>query len=595
MYKKIDIKKKYQWDLTSYFKNENDCIFEMEYLEKNIKKIEEFKNKLNNEKDIFECLKLSSYFLLKMNVIAVYLMCRLSEDSTNTKIVELNEKINNLFINFNIFSNFINTELNKLSVKKLIELKNNKKYSQFSVFFKNIIKNRKLILSDKEELIISKIDEFSHGSVALYNMFDSADIKFKKVKDKNGKMYELTFSSYLEYIKSSDKILRKNSFVNFLEPYVNFQNALAINYINIIKENNFYSNIRNFKSTLKRILYFDDIDEKIFSNLIKKVNDNLDIIHNYFDIKRKILNLPYLKNCDVISSVGEMGKIRYSFEQAVEISLQALRPLGEEYLQYFKRGVKEKWIDVYERKNEYTGQFSTCAFSKNPIVFLKYCGDYYSIETLMHEMGHAINFLLSNQNQPFEKSDVSSAFLAEIASTVNELLLINYLLQKSTSKQEKIFYFDQFFIAVFGSIYRQTQFSEFEQKVFSKYEKDKILSKEFLINLYKGLCEKYYGKNVKLVKNTEFEFFKISYLNEPFYAYSYSTGLICAIKIVNDILKHKDNACTNYIRFLSSGSSRTPNETLKIVGIDLTKEDIFDEIFANIKLMQKEYLKILNI
>ena len=353
-----------------------------------------------------------------------------------------------------------------------------------------------------------------------------------------------------------------------------------------MKANCYFAKVRKYDSTLKAELESEEVDEEVYYRLIEMVNKNLDVLFDYFRIKQKELNLKDFYIYDTLTSTSKSEK-KYSFEEAIKVIKEALSVLGEEYVNLLDSAVKERWIDVYPTLDKRSGAFESGIYGFHPYVMTNFEGDLESVFTLAHELGHAMHSYYSNKNQPREKASYT-IFLAEIASTTNEILLLNYLLLKAQSEEEKRALYDKLFDEVKGTIYRQTMFAEFEERVHAMHEDGEGLTKEKLCKEYFDLNKKYFG-HVLLTEETKYEWARIPHFFNEFYVYKYATGMISAIFFANKILAGEKNAKEDYFKFLSAGCSDTPVTILKNSGCDLTKIKTFESAFSYLRNMLEKW------
>ena len=588
--KRSEIEEKYKWDLQNYAKSEKDFFARMKQIEKRINFVKKFEGKLTikkgdtllaNDAKIRELLDFTRDFSIEFSLLATYAHLRLSEDIALTSANEMCEYVSNVSTKYGVNASFVDVELSTLSDAELLRLSKKPEFKNDARFFELLIREKAHILSYKEEKLISSLGEFLGGFSDSYDKFEDADLKFLDIEDSHGKKYPFSQAKYSLYTESDDRTLRKNAFKEINGRHGAFINFLATNYINDVKETCAFAKIRGFKSALSRAIYSEEASEKVYNMLIKKVNENIPIMERYFEVKRKRLNLKDFAVYDSYAPIVASIKKSYTYEEAFEIIIKALKPLGKNYTALLERAKNERWVDVYKNDNKDSGAFSTGAYGANPVVLMNFEGDVNSVFTLAHELGHALHTYHSEKNQPYETSDYV-IFVAEVASNVNEMFLLNYFLKNAKSSEEKLYFYDQFMRQVKASIFRQTMFSEFEEKVHALCEKGESLTAEKLCKIYEKLNKTYHGKACKQIPEMKYEWARIPHFYRSFYVYKYATGLMSAIEIVNNILNGKKENVKNYIDFLSAGSKTNPIDILKIAGVDLEKEKTFDDIFEYI-------------
>ncbi|MDD4686139.1 MAG: oligoendopeptidase F [Clostridia bacterium] len=591
MKKREEISEKYKWDLTDYCKDNQDCISRLNIVKKEMQKIKDYETKLFNEETVFECLLFNSDIWLKLDALLSYATLKVSEDGENSEAKELQEKGMSVYLEFSTLSSFIKVEISELPTEVLNKLMLNSSYPQFREYFRDISRFKPHILSKKEEALLSKMQSFSGGFSEVFDMLNDVDFTFESVQDAQGNKKELTHGNYGLYIQSSDRVLRKNAMIGLHKKYQEFNNTLATNYINDIKSNAFSSKIRNFDSCLENALFGEEISGKVYDNLIDSANKNLSVFHKYFEIKRQELKLDKFAIYDLSAPTTDRFNVNISYEEAIELVKKATAPLGVEYMNLVQKAYDERWIDVYENKGKTSGAFENASYRIHPVVLLNYKENINSVFTIAHELGHAMHSYYSDKKQPYETSHYS-IFLAEIASNVNEILLLLYLMKTAKTKEEKIFCYSHFMYNFYGSFFRQTMFSEFESKLHSIYESTQILSKDILNNIYWDLNKKYFGENVELLSEIRYEWSRIPHFYRAFYVYKYATGITSAVHIAKRLFNNEEGAKESYLQFLSAGSSRPPLEVLKLAGVNLEDPLSFQEVFEFAESILNDWKKI---
>lgn len=571
------IEEKYKWDLSSYFKNQQEYDNDFKLLESKKDELCKYEGRLNSEDVIFECLLKSSNQSLILGKLYVYSALRVKEDQANGQNQERLMLVSNLATEISANNSFIDVELSELDNAFLQQLATNKSYPQFNNYFKDIIREKQYVLSKKEEKLLSLMSDFTDGFSENFDKFDDADLVFDNVLDSAGNTHQLNHSNFVLLLQNADRTLRKNTIQSMNGQYGKFNNFLASNYIANVKKNVFATKIRGFKSCLEASLFFEEVDKKVYETLIQSVHSNLDKLHSYLELKRKTLNLDKIAIYDTFAPVTNFDT-NYTYEKAVQTVIDATKVLGEEYTSLIMRAKNERWIDVMPNQNKDSGAYSWGAYGALPVVSLNFVGDSNSVFTLAHELGHCMHSYFSNKTQPQENAGYT-IFVAEVASTVNEMLLCEHLLKLSKTKQEKIYYLDHILNTARSTIFRQTQFSEFEKTIHDMAFEGQPLSKDVLNNTYKNLNDIYYGQKVEQVPEMQYEWSRIPHFYNSFYVYKYATGLISAMAITKRILSGEKNAVNDYLKFLSLGSSLDPVSLLKVAGIDLTNKQTFDNAF----------------
>lgn len=590
MKERNQIEEKYKWDLTKFCKDDDDFFKKINEIANRIDEVSKYEGRLSDDNVLFEYLEFKTK-LIKDTGFDVYAFLRQCEDASNRKANEMMEKRGIVLTKLSTALTAVDVEIDKFSTKRLKELQSNPKFKNYKRFFEGVLREKKHSLSKKEELLLSKLGEFTGGFEDSFDKFSDVDLKFDKIKDSKGVEYEFTPSKYSLYAESKDRTLRENAFKEINGKRGEFINFLATNYINEVKENCVFAKLRNYKSALSRAIYNEEASEEVYNLLIKKVRENVGLQARYFEIKRKTLGLKQLAVYDTFAPVVNESTKKYTYDEAIELIKEAVACLGEEYVALVQRAKDERWIDLLPNKNKYTGAFSSGTFGYTPVVLTNFEGNLESVFTLAHEIGHAIHSYLSDTNQPIQTSQYV-IFVAEVASITNENLLLNLLLKRAKTDKEKIKLYDHFLKDMRSCIFRQTMFAEFEQFAHEEYEKEHPLSAELLCEKYEELNNFYHGKKIKQIPEMKYEWARIPHFYDSFYVYKYATGLICAIKIASQLCKDV-NFAKDYLKFLSSGCSQDPISLLKIANCDLTKEETFDEAFSTCKDYIEKWEKLL--
>ncbi len=567
MVKRQEIQNEYKWDLSSYYKTEEEWENEYNNVVSQIESIVNFQNKLKTEQEIYNCLILDHNLSVKIESLYVFAHLKVCEDFGVGKNIQMLEKIKTLNNKYGVLASFIVPELSELSNEILLNLKHNTKFGNFSIILDEIIRNKPHILSKKEEELLSSATSFSGGFSSVFDAFDT-DVKFDDVTNCKGDKLPLTHALYSEYLQGDDGVLRRSAFINMHKKFGQFNSTLAMNYINKIKASLFYAKARKFDSSLNASIFDEHSSKDVYTSLINAVNSKLPLFHKYYKVKAKALKLNKIDICDRLAPISKQIQRKYTYNEAIDLIVKALKPLGEDYQNLIIQAKNDRWIDVFESDGKQSGAFSSGAYGKNPVVLTNFTGNLNSVFTLAHELGHAMHTYFSNKNQCFEKAGYT-IFVAEIASTVNEMLLLLYLLNNCTDKDEQIYLLDYFCAMMCSTVHRQTMFAEFEEFAHKKYQETGALSQDILNNKYFELNKTYFGENVEVMHEVKFEWSRIPHFYSPFYVYKYATGLITAIVISENLINGTNNQKEKYFEFLKTGGALTPVETVKLAGIDL--------------------------
>lgn len=581
-----DIKTQYKWELSNLVNNDQVWNEQFEILKNYEPKFLKFKGKLNNANSIYSYLTLEEEFENLAGKLGLYVMLNRTVDLPSSKYVEMQAKMQIFSTQLSEKTTFVTIELHKLSDKKINHLLNDCRFKNYELMLRSISRTRPHLLSEKEEQLIASID-FDDGYSEVFDMIDDVDLKFQDIVDCKGKKHELNQSNYSSFTKSEDRVLRKNAFDSMYKAFEGFSNTISTNYINDARSNNFYRKIRKYDSLLQKELYSNKIDNKVYDNLIKNVNENIDLLHKFWKINKSITKIKDYAIYDTSYNPIQIGEKNVSYEDCTKTCLKVLNILGNDYTNAVQKAIKSRWIDVYPHKDKRSGGFQVDEYTVHPYIMLNYENKYNDVSTFIHEMGHAMHSYFANENQPRCLSDYP-IFLAEIASTLNEILLIEYKIDNSKTEKEKAYYIREYLQMFKSTIFRQTMFSEFENFVYQNVENNQPLSKDILNNKYFELNKKYFGSNVKVDKLITYEWMRIPHFYTPYYVYKYATGLISAICIVENIKTTKDGL-EKYLQMLKSGGNDYPTTILKNAGVNLESDEPFKIAFNKMKQLLKMF------
>lgn len=579
---------KYKWDLSAYAKDEDDFLKRTKALQKYAELFKSFEGKLADEKMLLKLLNLTSEYSKEVSLLGNYAQRKLDENLADSKASENVNLLSKICSDNSIASSFITPEISQFSDDKLQSLMQNRKFKAHRLYFRDILRDRPHILPKNEEKLLSGMGEFLGGFSENHDNFSDADLKFKDVLDGSGKAHKFTQDKYSLYMHSKDRVLRANAFAEQNGAYGRFINFLSSNYLSDVKADCYFSKIHNYSSALEAAVLSEEASIDVYNNLIACVHKNLPTLYVYFDAKRSLLGYKDFYIYDQFASVSKVKEQKYSYDDAIKLIKKAVAPLGKEYVALIDKAKKEKWIDLMPNDGKAGGAYSASAYGANPVVLTNFTGDYNSVSTLAHELGHAMHSYFSETNQIFEESGYV-IFVAEVASTVNEMLLRLMMLKNASTQNEKRSIIDGIFTDVKSTIFRQTMFAEFEEWVHAEYEKGNPLSKDRLCEKYYDLNKLYFGKRVKLTKETQYEWARIPHFYRSFYVYKYATGLISALNIVSKILNGEEGAVEKYLNFLKSGCTSDPITLLKNAGCDLEKQSTFDEVFDFLKTLLVDF------
>jgi len=524
--------------------------------------------------------------------LVVYAHLRSDENKSNSKYQVMMDKISTFGAEFSGLISFFLPELLTMEVediKKLIE--NTSGLKHYERYITNIFEGKPHILSEAEENILANVSDCLSAPSNIFTMLTNADITFPKIKDEDGNEVELTASNYSVFITSKDRKVRKEAFEVLFKTYKNYENTVSTSYTASVKNFIFESKIRKYNSCLEASLKPNKIPVEVYKNVVNTVNKRIDSLHRYVELKKKLLNLDEIHMYDLYVPIIDAPKFNITFEEGVALCEKALEPMGKEYIDIFSKGVKEGWIDVYENKGKRGGAYSSGSYTSMPYILLNYKNQVNDVSTLIHEMGHSIHSYYSRNNQPYTYADYE-LFCAEVASTTNECLLIDYLIKNEKDKAKRLYLINQQLEGIRTTVFRQTMFAEFEMIVHEKMEHGEALSSDDLCKIYHDLNVNYFGDTMVVDSEIDIEWARIPHFYRDFYVYQYVTGFAAANSFYEKILNEGEEAVEKYKGFLKAGCSDYPIEILKKAGVDMTTpkplEDTinrFDELLA---MLEKE-------
>ena len=549
-----------------------------------------FRGKLGEKAQFLACMKEQERVGRIFEKLSVYAMMKHDEDTKNATYDSFNSKIMSLGAVFGSNTAFIMPELTALSEEVLKDYILDKDLSEYDYFLKCVLREKEHILSENEEKILAESGEALSSFRDIFTKIDNADLPLPTIKHLN-KSYPLSHGTYGVIMHGEDRALRKKAFDKYYKAYISLINTISSTYYGSVKKDVFYAKTRKYNSALEKALFGEDVDRVVYDNLISSTNKALPSLHRYMAEKKKLLGLKKMYMYDVYVPVVEGAELKLEYEDAYDLVVKGLAPLGKEYQDLLVKAKENRWLDVYEQTGKRSGAYSVAVYDTHPYVLLNYQKTTHDVFTIAHEMGHSLHSYFSNKTQPYAKADYK-IFVAEVASTVNEVLLIRYLLSVEKDKKLKKYLLSYLLEMIRTTLFRQTQFAEFEQIVHDLVEKGQPLNKDNLSEIYLGLNKKYYGRSVVSKGNIQYEWARIPHFYRAFYVYKYATGIISALAISDRILSEGENAVQDYFKFLSSGSSDSPVELLKIAGVDLTDKKTFKKAFKVFKDTLDEFIRL---
>lgn len=587
-----EIEEKYKWDLTPIYKDVDSWYEDYDLVSKEIKKVLDFKgNIVKSAKNLLDYIEFSMNLERKLYKLYYYAHLNFDSDTTNNEYQKMNGKIENLLAEYNKLDSFANPEMMKIDYNQIKEFyKEEPRLQEYEFLLEQLYRYKDHILNTEAESIISSFANINSTPEQVFEALTDSDLRFGKVKNDKGEDVGLTESNYSSFIESTNRDVRKEAFEMLLKTYSNYKNTIANTFAGNVEVLTTMAKLKKYSSSLEASLFDDNISTGVYNNLIDTVSNNLNVLYKYFDLKKEVLGLDEFHLYDQYNSLVPDCSKNYTFEEAKDLVLKALTVLGEDYVANLNKAFDERWIDVYNNKGKRTGAYSSGFYDTNPYVLLNFNGKFGDVSTLAHELGHSMHTYYSCHNNPYQYSSYK-IFVAEVASTVNELLLKYYILNHTDDVNEKKYIINEMMNNFKSTIYRQTMFAEFERDMHALKEKGEVLTSQLLSDKYYELNKKYFGPNVVVDDVIRYEWERIPHFYYDFYVYKYAIGLSCACYIADGILNNKPNALENYKKFLSSGGSDYPANELKIASIDVTKSEVVEsaiKMFDNLIKQFKE-------
>ncbi len=584
---KID--KKYKWDLSKIYGSIEEFNKDYDLVVNNSKKIREYNGIKLDSKSLYSMLELSMNTSRVLEKLYAYANLLSDMDTSNTDSMALRERVMNLYHVYSRSSYFVDTKILRLKKGELNSFyRENPKLLEYKIMIDKLYRYKKHLLSDKEEKLLSEFGRMLGNNYDTYELFKDCDMNFPSFSV-NDKEYKLDNSTYSLYMESDNREVRETAFKNLYSMYKQYKNVYASLISSNIKENCTIAKVKRYSSSIEASLYRDELDIKIYDNLIDSVHRNMSFIHKYYKMKKEILGVKELHLYDVYAPLTKESSKKYEYEDAKKIVIDVLSIFGSDYVNTLKFGI-ENWIDVYPSPAKRTGGYSGGAYDTYPYILLNYQDKYNDMSTLIHELGHSMHSYYARKSNPYQYGDYA-IFVAEVASTVNELLLAKYMLANSKNKQEKLAIFDKLMELYRATIYRQTMFAEFERDIYNNIENDLPLTSDILCEKYYKLNKEYFGNDVIIDEEIKYEWERIPHFYYDFYVYKYSIGLSVATYIVNGLLNGSIKN-TDYIKFLSCGRTLNPVDSLKLTKVNVMDKEVVDSALIEFNGIVDEFYKL---
>ena len=577
------------WDLSAMYENKEAWQADIKFIEDKLVEISNYEGKVCDSADnLLAVLDIYALVMEKLEMAFNYAERLFDQDQGNTENQAMSQKMFGLYAKVNGAVAFISPEILACPSDKLEDFfAENTKLDLYRIFVKEIVRLKDHTLSTEMEKMVALTQEMGNTPSEVYSAFKNVDLTFPSIKDENGDEVVITDGRFVPFLMSSDRRVRKDTFEAYYSEYAKYLNTMAAIYNGEVKQHIFNSRVRKYTSNLEAAVDENNVSPQVYDNLVKTVNANLDKLHAYVSLRKKCLGYDELHMYDIYTSmIADVAK-PVKYEEAQKTICQALAVLGDDYVALLKEGFSNRWIDVYENKGKRGGAYSATAYGAHPFMLLNYTDTFDDMFTTAHEMGHSMHSYFSNEAQPYIYSGYK-IFVAEVASTCNEILLLEYLLKNCTDKKEKAYLLNHYLDSFKGTVFRQTQFAEFEKITNEMVEAGENLNADNLCKLYKEINERYYGPDMISDDEIAYEWARIPHFYYNFYVYQYATSFCAAVAIADMILKEGAPAVERYKKFLSSGCTDAPVELLKIAGVDLTTPAPIEAALAKMGEIIKE-------
>lgn len=581
-----EIDEQYRWDLSSIFESDEAFLAALEEAKKLPPRFASFQGKISaSAVELLAYLKLDDEAGLILTKLVNYAERKSDEDTRESRYQDYSSQVMTLWVSLSSASSWFTSELLSLSEQEMEGF-----YSQepelelYRRCLDVIFSRREHVLSPAEEKLLAAAGDMANQPDNIFSLLNDADLTFPDAHDAKGAAHPVTHGSYIPLMMSADRTLRESAYESLYSSYRQFRNTFAATLGAQNKQLKFFAEARRYESALEAALSANEVPTQVYTNLIETVHNNMDAMYKYVALRKELLDVDELHFSDLYVPIVDDVELTFTYEEACDIILEALRPMGENYLALVRRGLSERWIDVYETPGKRSGAYSAGGYGMHPVILLNFQGKLDDVFTLIHEMGHSIHTYLSCANQPVCYSDYV-IFVAEVASTCNEALLTRYLLDHAKNERERAYFLNHFLEQFRATLYRQTMFAEFELKVAELTTQGAGITADALCGIYKELNAQYFGDGIALDENIALEWARIPHFYYRFYVYQYATGFAAAIALSQRILDLEEQGREDYLGFLKGGSSKPPIDLLRGAGVDMLSPEpvedalkLFDEM-----------------
>jgi len=594
-----EIPDKYKWNLTDLYKSDADWRTAKDNLAKKLDEVVKFKGTLTKSaSNLLKCMEYNSNVKKEVSKLYSYANLNSDLDTRDMKYAGMKQELQQMLSDFGAKAAFVEPEILSAQWSQIDGfIKSEPKLKPYRMGLDNLFRMKKHTLSEKEERILALSGPVEGVAGSVYNTFSNAEMPSPEATLSDGKKISVTQSEYSRFRAAPNRDDRRIVFETFWNNYTKFRASYGEMLYGNVQSHIFQAKARHYESSLQAATDPSNIPTQVYHSLIENVNKNLPAFHRYLKIKKRMMGVDTLKYYDLYAPVVKNVDLKYNYEDASKIILEALKPMGEAYVATVKKAIDERWIDVYPTPGKQSGAYSDGSFyDGHPFVKLNYTDQYSDVSTMAHELGHTMQSYLSNKKQPYPLADYQT-FVAEVASTFNEVLLFNYMLKNETNDDVKLSLLMNWLDGFKGTLFRQTQFAEFELKIHEAAEKGSPLTGETFSKMYMDIVKAYYGNDKGICKIDDYigmEWAFIPHFYYNFYVYQYSTSFTASISLAEKVMSGDKNALDKYIEFLSAGGSAYPIDLLKKAGVDMTTSEPFDKTIASMNKVMDEIEKILD-
>ncbi|WP_209125788.1 oligoendopeptidase F [Alkalihalobacillus sp. BA299] len=592
--KREEIAKELTWDLEAIFATDEDWEKEFTKISKDLPKLVQFKGTLGQSAEqLYQALQQQDELSLKLHQLYTYAHMRYDQDTTNSFYQGLNDRAQGLAAKVGQTASFMTPEILSIPEETLNQfIAEHEGLNLYKHALEELNESRPHVLTEAEEAILAQAAEALKAPSTTFGSLNNADLKFPTVTDENGEDVEITHGRFIRFLESPDQRVRRDAFKAVYETYDKYKNTFASTLSGQVKKDIFYANVRKYESARQAALSKNHIAEVVYDQLVSTINDHLHLLHRYVALRKKVLGVDELHMYDLYTPLVKNVKMEVPYEEAKDLVLKGVAPLGEEYVNIIKQGYEKRWIDVEENVGKRSGAYSSGAYGTMPYILMNWQDNVNNLFTLAHEIGHSLHSYYTRENQPYPYGDYT-IFVAEVASTLNEALLNDYLLKTTDDKKKKLYLLNHFLEGFRGTVFRQTMFAEFEQLIHEKAAAGEALTPELLTKTYYDLNVKYFGNDIIIDEEIGLEWARIPHFYYNFYVYQYATGYSAATALSKQILEEGQPAVNRYLEFLKAGSSDYPIQVLQKAGVDMTSAEPIKQACAVFEQTLTEMEKLL--